>query len=307
MRSWVRGAAGGLARELKITWLTLFNNALTNIVSPAAFACAAFWVESRLVTAARGEASSLGVLKALVWSFLALYCVDLPNQMKGIEEDRRNKPWRPLPRGLMTPRGARLRWSAALVCFFAASACWSVLWHAVAWQALMMVYVFTPLLHRHWLTKNLVFLSAAFVILLATAWTLVAPLPPQAWRWLVAESMICSLVYLIQDFRDGSGDIESRRVTLPLQFGEAAARRVTGSLVAVVVPVLCFWFLLDAIALSPAIKLAWTVLNTAVCATMGARLVWRTSRRDDFVTYTIVEAHFVLLSLSCGLLGLSRA
>jgi 4-hydroxybenzoate polyprenyltransferase len=296
-----------LAHELKITWFMLLNNALTNIASPLAFACAAFWVESRFnVITARGEASSIGVLKALVWSFLALYCVDLPNQMKGIEEDRKNKPWRPLPRGLMTQRGAKWRLGVALLCFFVASACWSVLWHAVAWQALMMVYVFTPLLHRHWFTKNLVFLSAAFVILLATAWTLVAPLSPQALRWLVAESMICSLVYLIQDFRDCSGDIMSRRVTLPLQLGEAAARRVTGSLVAVVVPVLCFWFLMDEVALSPTLTLAWAALNTAACATMGARLVWMTSRRDDFVTYTIAEAYFVLLSLSGCLLGLAR-
>ena len=57
---------------------------------------------------------STDFVSALLWSLLYfclyLYSINLCNQYTGVEEDRINKPDRPIPSGLVSVEGARFRW-----------------------------------------------------------------------------------------------------------------------------------------------------------------------------------------------------
>lgn len=96
------------------------------------------------------------LVEAVIWLWIHLLQFNLANQTRDEEEDKRNKPWRPLPLGRITLRQAlTLHWITALVCMlfsrfysarlFAASATFTTLvslYHGMAF-------------HSHWLMKNI--------------------------------------------------------------------------------------------------------------------------------------------------------
>ena len=81
---------------------------------------------------ARSSGSSLAMLAPryfllILWNTCFIYFFNLSNQMKGIAEDRVDKPHRPLPSGKVTLTGAKERWVAVLLVWFLASVRASVL------------------------------------------------------------------------------------------------------------------------------------------------------------------------------------
>jgi 4-hydroxybenzoate polyprenyltransferase len=225
--------------------------------------------------------------------FLSTFC--LGNQIVGVEEDAINKPARPIPSGLVTLRGAQVRWAAAMIALPLSSLLFGgvrlLLW-ALASEILFLVYDRGGL-HRHWLTKNLVCVTPALLALLAGSWQAAAPLTPDAWRWILFAVLTLGITMPVQDLRDVEGDRRSGRTTLSMSLGERPARALLGGLVAVL-PVATHFLLIAPLGRGwrgTACEVVLAVLNVVT----AARVVGLRGMREDHVTYMIHTVWFAAL------------
>ena len=166
-------------------------------------------------------------LYIVCWVSLYIYFFDLTNQINGVEEDRINKPVRPLPSGKVTLEGANRRWKVVVFLWLAISLGKSTfIPDMVVWYAVTMILCTTSL-GNHWFFKNTVFMTLANGILLDVAWKGIMPHTPESWHFLVSFAVWGGLIMQVQDFRDIRGDTATKRQTLPIMFGETTARLLT--------------------------------------------------------------------------------
>ncbi|KAJ7231319.1 UbiA prenyltransferase family [Mycena rebaudengoi] len=169
-----------------------------------------------------------------LWTWLNLLQFCTGNQTSNADEDRLNKPYRPIPSGLMTVQGTRiLRWVLAPVCL---ALSWSL---DIFYPGLSLAVAF--ILYNdlgfgfHWLSKNL--LNAMGYV----SWNAGAAKFMRAGRLVESEGLQWVAPYLsailiattvqIQDFRDEAGDREQGHLTLPVLVPEFC-RRLTSVLIA---------------------------------------------------------------------------
>ncbi|KAJ7251129.1 UbiA prenyltransferase family-domain-containing protein, partial [Mycena haematopus] len=155
---------------------------------------------------------------SLVYFVLYIYAFDIANQINGVEEDRINKPDRPLVSGRVLLQGAYIRWYITTFLHLAIGAAWGVL----PWTALwVFVTIYTSFYSgdKHWFAKNLIFMSVGSFCLLQAAWGLVAPITTREMRWAAALSGVVGTVASVQDMRDLEGDRVAGRQTLPIVLG----------------------------------------------------------------------------------------
>lgn len=172
------------------------------------------------------SSSPTKLLELFVWGvpyfFLYIFTFCLSNQLNGVEEDRLNKPDRPLVRGLITRRGAQVRWVVAML-LFALLGWWvDVLVWALLWEGVIIFHNFLGW-SKHWFTKNLAMFLGT-VAQLAAAWQIVTPLTPTGWRWVLTLAVGVFLLVGLQDLRDVAGDKVVKRKTLPIVFGPKPVR-----------------------------------------------------------------------------------
>ena len=166
--------------------------------------------------------------RSLLYFWLYIYTFCLANQLTGIEEDKTNKPHRPLVTGLVTPESARLRLLVTMALFMLVGSWLGVSAHAALWLLVIVVHNLANLA-RHWLVKNAC-MSVGIVVQLGAAWQLVTPLTAQAWRWILfPAAVILPLVSLRRSWRDMAGDARAGRCTFPQKYGERFTRRFLGS------------------------------------------------------------------------------
>ncbi len=149
--------------------------------------------------------------RALLYFTLYAFTFCLSNQLMGVEEDRINKPDRPLARGMVSLRGASIRWVLAML-----------------WQAVTIVH---NLLRgaRNWFIKNLSMGLGVWASLEA-GWRIASPTMPQgAHEWLIFLAVSVFLLVPLQDLRDIQGDKDCGRKTFPMVFGITATRRFLGA------------------------------------------------------------------------------
>jgi len=160
-----------------------------------------------------------------IYFLLYVYSFCLANQIAGVEEDRINKPDRPLPAGLLTVGEAKLRYLAASLALVLVGAGLAVLRWALLWVLVTAALNFAGLAARWW-SKNLVAMSLGTLAQLAAAWEIVAEPTPASWRWVLVVALWAGCTSPTQDFRDQAGDRANRRRTLPIVLGEVASRRL---------------------------------------------------------------------------------
>src|SRR5690349_21061158 len=102
-------ALAAIERELRLTW-GFVRYDLSSTVVPATLA---------MVAAARAEGGVRPgtIVLGAIYFLLFVYAFAVSNQIIGVEEDRRNKPDRPLPAGMVALRGAWMRWVLAMLLF----------------------------------------------------------------------------------------------------------------------------------------------------------------------------------------------
>ena len=167
-------------------------------------------------------------LCALLWSWLTLLAFSISHQRQpsALEEDKLNKPWRPMPTGRLTATQARNFMLTAYLLVFAAS---FILAGGMTQCALLVPlgYLYNDMKggDRSWILRNIInglgimsFASGALEVTLRSTTSLA-----QA-SWL---AMLCAMIATTvqtQDMYDQEGDAAVGRQTIPLVLGDGTAR-----------------------------------------------------------------------------------
>ncbi|EPQ59995.1 hypothetical protein GLOTRDRAFT_134774 [Gloeophyllum trabeum ATCC 11539] len=163
---------------------------------------------------------------AVMWLTLFVYFVDLSNQITGIDEDRVNKPDRPLPSGLVTLEGARMRWTTVLAGFSLIGIFYPVILpETLCWVATVAFLNLTPA-GNHWFGKNCIAMTTGTWALLSGCWKIIAPLSATHRSFILTVAVWTGILMPIQDFRDMKGDARVGRRTMQLVYGDITSRRI---------------------------------------------------------------------------------
>lgn len=281
--------------ELYLSFRFIWRDLTTTIVPSLIFIFTALKTNPPVTAGDVARALFGGAL--YFWLYIYSFC--LGDQLAGVEEDRINKPDRPLPSGLVSYRGAFVRWIVVMALFLAVGFWFGVLKWAILW-------VFVSVMHnfggwdKHWFTKNCVAMPLGNLAELAAAWEIVRPLTPLGMRWLLLSPVFTLMTMSVQDFRDVDGDRVIGRRTLPMVLGEETSRRAIAALLLLALFVIHF-------ALAPAERSVGVILCELVIAaldlTIVARLLWYRSRQADHKTYMLYTYWYCFI-LTSGLIVL---
>jgi 4-hydroxybenzoate polyprenyltransferase len=282
---------GALRRELALTWGFIRYDFSSTVIPATLF----------VVAAARDHGSIDPTTLALASLYFGLYVFTfaVSNQLIGLEEDRRNKPDRPLPAGMITLRGAFARWAIAMVLFPALGAVLGIAHWALLWQLCFCLYNFGGFA-RHWATKSLI-MGLGLIAQLAAAWNVIGPLPDLAWRWIGGLAVIALVFCNIQDLRDVAGDGALGRRTLPIIYGLRRSCHGLALLFALVLPVLTRLWLFAPL---PSTPLAWAfeALLSGLSVLIAVRLVLDQRPRALHRTYMLFTYWYCLALASAAVL-----
>lgn len=265
-----------VGRELRLVWAFIRYDISTTLVPALLFMLAAYKgtqpdLISRLDT----------IALSLVYFLLYAYVFCLSNQLVGVEEDRRNKPDRPIVAGMVTRQGARVRMYVVMLLFALIGQLLSI----GLWTALWLLVV---LLHNqcgwssHWFGKHLC-MAMGVLAELAAAWQIVGPLNLRALIWVGVIALVMFPLVAVQDLRDMRGDDAIGRRTFPLVFGEQYTRLFVA---------VGFWILplvmhatIVRISAPTVAALVCDVALAAVSVLIAARVLICRSRAADHRTY----------------------
>ncbi|ESK88560.1 hypothetical protein Moror_3175 [Moniliophthora roreri MCA 2997] len=224
-------------------------------------------------------------LLAWIWLFLLQFCA--ANQMYSMEEDSTNKPYRPIPSGLITVESTHtLRWALVPICLYL-SWIYGVLYAGIS---LTLAFVFYNEfgLDSYWYSKSL--LNAIGIVSWNIGAACIASEGQQDLlvRYRAAPVISVALIWTtihVQDFRDEAGDRMQGRITLPT-FLPVASRYLTLCL-------LTAW--------SIGLGLFWQLERTAMTffvifgVYLSLRIFWQRSEAEDKVS---LRLYMLWLSLA---------
>jgi 4-hydroxybenzoate polyprenyltransferase len=277
------GALAAAGREIALSYAFIRRDLPAAVYPALLFAAAA----RRHVEGASAIQHALAIAACGVYFWLFLYQFCLANQITGVEEDRLNKPDRPIPSGAVTLAGARRRLVAAIALFLVAGLALGVLPQTCAWIAL------SALNHRagwdrSWFLKNVGVIGAGAVAQLSAAHSIAAPGEAAPWRWILVLAATLGGAMVIQDFRDVEGDRRLHRRTLPIVLGDLPARLACAAWM-LALPVILHVALLADRPRSIA-TMAFDAAVGAMSIVIAARLLARRDPRSDDATYRLVTA-----------------
>ncbi|PPR01592.1 hypothetical protein CVT26_013332 [Gymnopilus dilepis] len=167
-------------------------------------------------------------LLLLLWLTLCIYFSDLSNQIVGIEEDRINKPDRPIPSGKVSLEGARVRWAISLAAFLGLGLVRPLLLPEILLCVLISGFLCYTKAGNHWIGKNSIAMPIACWAILSGSWKTIALTYPEGSvrSQMKAISIWLGLLMQIQDLRDVEGDRIIGRKTLPIAFGYERSRQI---------------------------------------------------------------------------------
>ncbi|OTA08150.1 hypothetical protein A9Z42_0091090 [Trichoderma parareesei] len=162
--------------------------------------------------------TTLSTFKVLMIGFLCNYIFDIANQASSPLEDYLNKPYRPIPAGLISLDQARARWiiswTLGLIIIYSCFGPWAAL-HLLHFEILIWACYVWPR-WKSWFIRNYFAAAAYFMLSRLLAQVLRASSPNRSFAidtiiffWLMATIHI-------QEFHDLEGDRKSNRKTLPM-------------------------------------------------------------------------------------------
>jgi len=234
------------------------------------------------------------VFEALVYFNLYVYSFTLTNQISSVEEDRINKPYRPLPLGMISRNEMLRRILLAVLLFLFMGFILGVLKWALLWVLTTgFLYFFG---HNHWFTKNIISMSLGIFSIIGAAWELVTPMSSQVLILGLIISIVFGCCGVIQDFRDVEGDKLIGRKTLPIDIGDEKARKLS--------VLICFFSFLSifiyfftSVGKSP-LTWVYTLFILFFFSIISFRLLSLKDKRSDHLTYMILLYLFNYLLLS---------
>jgi 4-hydroxybenzoate polyprenyltransferase len=233
------------------------------------------------------------IVKICILSTGFQYSLDIVNQTTGVVEDSVKKPYRPIPSGLITIRGAEQRWILAWILFpllsYMLSGYLVALW-AVVWQTEVGLCYVWPRLNNP-VMRNLFTSVATFIIISLVNATVVDQYPERNLHLVPRAALagwVC-LVTQIQEFHDLEGDRLAGKRTLPLVLGEARIwlmRQATCGIFFITHALFLLWGLILAQWSTWPISIcAAGVIQTVLGVAVGLRVVWSDSVERDKNTY----------------------
>lgn len=223
-------------------------------------------------------------LSALYFAFYQ-YVFDAANQACGAEEDRGNKPWRPIPHGMITPARLMRRFWFAMALYPLLGAATGTLPRVLGWQATTMVLTVLGRPRLYVAVKPATMLVAT-AAQLGAAWSLAAPLDQTGWRWILVITLgfVPALGY--EDVRDMEGDRRVGRVTMPLLVG-AWPVRIWFATITFALPAVLHLLLYAPSGAGTLRIAACDVIMAGLCWLSGGRALLMRTTAADRVTYQI--------------------
>ncbi|KAE8152227.1 UbiA prenyltransferase family-domain-containing protein [Aspergillus avenaceus] len=301
-----RGSLGQfLQREYLITHLLLCDNIGEGIILPLVSLVARFLPAPHLLLTTPWPQLALILAKTLICFVGHLYVFEIVNQTLHVEEDRINKPFRPIPTGLLSMPGAYARWFLSWTLFPVAAgylAGADAGYLLAAYQAWVFFCYGWPNFN-HWLVRN-AFPSVGAYNMFRLVDTIVQSEIPSFPVFstrvlLVWAAWVISTIHM-QEFHDVEGDRRSNRKSFPVAVGPKGepVLRVGTALLFVGSGV----FLLANAAASTGNE-SWVVgglvvsglVYTWLSCILGSRLVRQAGVEFDRKTYKL---YYVLVSYS---------
>lgn len=282
--------------EVYLSWRFVWRDLSATMVPAFIFMLAA--ARSRWPLSATELLLAVALNVLYYWLYIYSFC--LANQITGVDEDRINKPDRPLPARLVTLRGAYVRYvltttGFALVGWHGEVLSWTLLWIATTFLLTF------GRLDRHWVTKNVCAMSAGTLAQLGAAWEMVTPMTPASWKWIAVVAAFVGATTPFQDFRDLEGDRRRGRRTLPVVLGQARARVVMAA-VFLTMPIVIHMSLIAPLVSwgGLACDLAFAIMSTVI----AVRILRGRDTVEDHRTYMLHTYQYcALLAGAIVLLG----
>ncbi|MGW2598840.1 UbiA family prenyltransferase [Streptomyces klenkii] len=273
--------------EVRITTRLLADNLQVHILPPLVFGlgvCLRAQLPAHQILRHLGEITVLFLLYG--------YVFDISNQARGAEEDRLNKPYRPIPSGLLTPVGAMRRFWIAMPLYTLLGWHLGVVEWVLLWQADVLVINLLCRPRTYLWCKPPCMMAGTLAQLTAT-WQTVSPLDSTAWRWITFITVLYPLALVYEDIRDMAGDRTIGRRTPALVLGPRPIRiwfagLLTGT------PVLAYLIVFAPTGASAFRTTACGALFTAICWTCATRALLLRRTAADRLTYQLFILSYAL-------------
>lgn len=200
--------------ELNITRRLLSSNLFASVGFQTCI------LASRLVLASTVQDPILLLLRFILVTITSAYGFEMCQQMMSVEEDRQNKPSRPIPAGMLSVQGAvrrcALSWVLSPLALMAACSVRASVWLMCSFVWAYFCYIWPR--PRHWFSKNLftAVYQITFVRLVDSLVVLHAPCAGSKGILDVTYATWVLSTIHIQDFHDVEGDRKVGRRTLPV-------------------------------------------------------------------------------------------
>ncbi len=283
--------------EIQLNWRFIHRDMLVSLVPGLLFGTTAL-----LNYPAHSSLELAGILlKEIIYCWLCITTFCLSSQLVGIEEDRLNKPDRPLVVGQVTPAGAKWRWIIGMIALTSFGAMTGTLFWALTWQIGCLLYDYAGGA-KHWYGKTLLG-GIGVTSEIGAAWQLVEPtMPAMVWRWIAVIGLYLITLMAVQDLRDMAGDRAVGRRTMPLVFGESVSRQVIAAGY-FGFPIVVHYCLIVPVGLSLT-AIVWDILLAGFSVTIGLRTLLCHGPRADHRTY--VGFTLLLCAYLASSIGLLR-
>ncbi|KAB8254242.1 UbiA prenyltransferase family-domain-containing protein [Aspergillus pseudonomiae] len=234
----------------------------------------------------------------ILFNWAVVFIFQLANQRspEAIQEDRLNKPWRPLPTGRISAEQTRRLLLVAIPAVLALT------YGLRVWQesALIMIlaWMYNDLKGGDELSRDLViaiayglFNASSLRIALGSSADLnpaAAHISRRGYLWITMISGVILTTMSIQDLKDMAGDRSRGRLTIPLLVGPTRSRWLIAALVLCWGPACVFFW---------GLPLRCYIAPCAMAVGVAASVVWQRDIRSDAAAWRLWCAWLVVLYL----------
>lgn len=220
-------------------------------------------------------------INLILYNILYIYQFDILNQIKGIEEDKINKPDRPLASRLINKKQAIKRYIIVSFLYIIISYKKLVFFESFIWFLVTILYNIVEL-DKNWFLKTLLMAPAIYTLISADVkilYTINILKNMELLKKTFVLIIVGTMTIFVQEFRDVQGDLKINRITFPIKFGINKSRYYCSFLNVFGMIIINYFCFKNKEYLN-------IILNTLLLF-ISVRIVLKTKIIDDKITYDI--------------------